>query len=196
MRGMERVERGLRILGTAFDIRDTATLIYYLLFAGGGGTLVTATINWLGDNVPPLSLLLYGVGTFLILVPMIPGIFKLVRKAFGIKPTFVIKHKQFPILLYDGVKWEDRGLRSDGTRYIVGPLCPKDLTDLRLKRNERSPEWLKEDEAIDDYRKLYCVKCGTLYTFTKAKQVREARSEAQDVFDGQERLTKHKHNKP
>lgn len=50
---------------------------------GGSSSIIVATINWLGENVPSLSLLLYGIGIFFVLLAISPIVLRLFKQRKG-----------------------------------------------------------------------------------------------------------------
>lgn len=80
MRMPEWIKKLASFIGIVLDVRDIAGLIRNAFGAVGGSVIVVAVANWIWDNLPPLTLILLGVGAFCILLASLPNIFRLWRK--------------------------------------------------------------------------------------------------------------------
>lgn len=80
--------KNFRLIGDALDIKDIVGLIRNGFAAIGGSSVITATINWFGSNVPILSLILYGIGLFSVFIVTLPLLKNLLnrRKRIGRDP--------------------------------------------------------------------------------------------------------------
>ena len=68
--------KSLQFVGAALDIRDIAGLIRRGFQAAGAAGLTVAAVNWIGNNVPTLTLALGGGSLFLILLAFLPDLSK------------------------------------------------------------------------------------------------------------------------
>jgi len=83
---MGMVKKILSFLGMVFDIRDLAGFIKRLFGFGGTASVLTSIYNYLADNVSMLSLILFGIGIFCVLLATFPHIFNFIKRRLGIMP--------------------------------------------------------------------------------------------------------------
>ena len=77
---MWKVKKFLNIIGIWFDIRDLGGFIKRMVGIGGSSSIIVGIINWLVENVPILSLILFGGGIFLLGMALFPNISRLITK--------------------------------------------------------------------------------------------------------------------
>lgn len=111
------------------------------------------------------------------------------------KFDFVPTHKRLVQLEHNGVLWEDTGLSSYGDVNVDGPLCPKDLTPLCIKRYNKVESSIDYDTYISkDGYQLYCIECESRYLLSKEpKKIADSMDEVRRRFEGirnRERETK------
>ena len=90
----------------------------------------------------------------------------------------------YPFVVSDNVRWEDWGSRHYGGMHIGGPLCPDDLTPLRIPMSVGTREPFDSDYIGESHLFLTCVTCRQDYIFSTAKRVETARDEAIVLLTG------------
>ncbi len=72
----------LDVIGTALDIKDISALIKTALGAISGASALAGAVKWINQNVPTLSLILFGVGAFFVLLVFMPNLVGFIRRVF------------------------------------------------------------------------------------------------------------------
>lgn len=70
----------LQAIGAALDIRDLSTLIRRTIQGAGLAPVVVGIVNWIGNAVPTLTLVLFGIGAFLLSLLIVPDLWALIRQ--------------------------------------------------------------------------------------------------------------------